>query len=118
MILADTSVWVDHLRKGNRRLQRLLESGLVVCHPFVIGELACGHLRNRAEVLTLLAALPSATVAGHEEALRLVSDRKLFGKGLGWIDVHLLASALLTGCTLRTRDRALTTAARALKLAD
>ena len=116
MTLADTSVWVDHLRKGSRRLSALLDDGLVVCHPFVIGELACGNMRNAARVLSLLAALPSATAAGHDEALRLVSERKLRGKGLGWIDVHLLASCLLTGCTLWTKDMALAAAARTLKV--
>jgi len=116
MILVDTSVWVDHLRKGSKALQELLEDGLAVCHPFVIGELACGRLGNRAEILSLLTALPSATAAGHEEAMRLVSDRKLQGKGLGWIDVHLLASARLSGCTLWTKDKALRAAARALNV--
>ena len=116
MTLVDTSIWVEHLRKGSKALQQRLGEGLVLCHPFVIGELACGRLRNRAEILTLLAALPSATVAGHEEALGLVSDRKLHGKGLGWIDVHLLASALLSGCTLWTKDKALKAAARALNV--
>ena len=118
MILVDTSVWVDHLRKGSRELSALLNEGLVVCHPYVIGELACGNLRNRVEILSLLAALPSATAAGHDEALRLVSERKLHGKGLGWIDVHLLASALLTGCALWTKDKALKAAARALKVGE
>jgi len=116
MILVDTSVWVAHLRKGSRELSALLNDGLVVCHPFVIGELACGNMRNRAELLSLLAALPSATAAGHDEALRLVSERKLHGKGLGWIDVHLLASSLLTGCALWTKDKALAAAARTLKV--
>ncbi len=116
MILVDTSVWVDHLRKGDRELSALLNEGQVACHPFVIGELACGNLRNRAEILSLLAALPRVIAAGHDEALRLLSDRKLHGKGLGWIDVHILASCLLDGCTLWTRDRALAAAARALKL--
>ncbi|MHC4134969.1 MAG: type II toxin-antitoxin system VapC family toxin [Planctomycetota bacterium] len=116
MNLVDTSVWVDHLGKGSKALRELLEQGLVVCHPFVIGELACGRVRNRAEILTLLAALPAATAAGHAEAMRLASDRKLHGKGLGWVDVHLLASALLSGCTLWTKDKALRAAARALNV--
>ena len=116
MILVDTSVWVDHLRRGSRELSAILTEGLVVCHPFVIGELACGNMRNRAEILSLLAALPSATVAGHDEAMRLLSGRKLHGKGLGWIDVHILASSLLSGCTLWTKDRALAAAARTLKV--
>ena len=116
MILTDTSVWVDHLRKGDRALSELLEQGQVVCHPFVIGELACGHLRNRTEILTLLAALPEAEMAEHDEVLQLVAGRRLHAKGLGWGDAHLLASTLLTGCTLWTRDRALGAAARQLKV--
>ena len=116
MILVDTSVWVDHLRKGSRALAAFLEDGRVLCHPFVIGELACGNVQNRAEILSLLAALPAAAAAGHEEAMHLLSDRKLHGKGLGWIDIHLLASALLTGCRLWTKDRALAAAARTLKV--
>jgi len=95
-LLADTSVWVDHLRRGNRELARALEDERVVTHPFVIGELACGNLANRAEVLDLLQRLPSATVASHEEALAFVERRKLMGRGIGWVDVHLLASATLS----------------------
>jgi predicted nucleic acid-binding protein len=116
MILVDTSVWVDHLRKDSPELSALLNDGLVVCHTFVIGELACGNMRNRAEILSLLTALPSATAAGHDEALRLVSQHELHGKGLGWVDVHLLASSLLTGCALWTRDKALAAAARTLNV--
>lgn len=107
MILADTSVWVDHLRKTDRELSKLLDRGAVLCHPFVIGELACGNMKNRKEILALLAALPKAETASHEEALHLVTDRKLCGKGIGWIDVHLLASALLSNCTFWTKDKAL-----------
>ncbi len=116
MILVDTSVWVDHLRMGNREMAALLNDGQVVCHPFVVGELACGSIRNRDEILSLLGALPSATVAGHDEVMHLLADRRLHGHGLGWIDMHLLASSLLTGCALRTRDKALAAAARLLKV--
>ncbi len=116
MILVDTSVWIDHLRKGDRKLTGVLREGLVICHPFVIGELACGNLKNRAEILALLTTLPTATVASHEEVLHLVSDRKLPGKGLGWIDVHLLASALLSRSTLWTRDKALGAVAETLQV--
>ena len=118
MILVDTSVWIDHLRKRSRELSALLNDARVVCHPYVIGELACGNMRNRAEILSLMTALPSATTAAHDEALRLVSERKLHGEGLGWIDVHLLASALLTGCALWTKDKALKAAARALNVGE
>lgn len=116
MILVDTSVWVDHLRKGDRRLESLLDEGSVLCHPFVIGELACGTMKNRDEILSLLKALPRTTVASHEEALRLVSERKLYGKGLGWVDVHLLASALLSQSPLWTKDKNLASVARQLRV--
>ncbi len=115
MILVDTSVWVNHLRKGNMRLGELLNNGEVVCHPFIIGELACGNLRNREEILGLLAALPGADVAGHDEVLHLISEHKLHGTGLGWVDAHLLTSALLTGCRVWTNDKSLDSAAEALK---
>ena len=117
MILVDTSVWIDHLRRGNPRLVTLLDDGAVLCHPFVVGELACGNLRKRTEILGLLAELPSVTVAGHKEVLRLVNERHLHGRGLGWIDVHLLAAALLTHCALLTLDKPLETQARRLGVA-
>lgn len=91
-----------------------LDEGMVLCHPFVIGELACGNLTNRAQILSLLAALPAATVATHDEALRLSTEQRLFGRGLGWVDVHLLASALLSRSRLWTKDRALRTATETL----
>ncbi len=116
MILVDTSVWIDHLRKGDHELRSLLNEGVVLCHPFVIGELACGNLKNRDEILSLLAALPAALLASHEEGLHLVADRKLAGKGLGWIDIHLLASALLSKCTLWTKGKALGATAGSLKI--
>jgi len=82
----------------------------------VIGELACGNLKNRAEILSLLAALPTSSVASHHEAMHLVTDQELSGKGIGWIDVHLLASALLSKCTLWTKDKSLGALARVLKV--
>ncbi len=114
MTLVDTSVWVDHFRAANPQLQQMLVEGRVLTHPFVIGELACGNLHVRNEILGLLKELPSAEVAGHEEVLQLIDTRRLWGQGLGWIDAHLLASALLTGCELWTRDRSLHAAARRL----
>ena len=107
MILVDTSVWIDHLRRGNERLRSLLQDDQVLCHPFVIGELACGNLHRRNEVLLLLEALPEAPVADHAEVLHLINSHRLYGQGLGWIDAHLLASALLLGCELWTSDRLL-----------
>ena len=117
MILVDTSVWVDHLRAGNRRLQPLLEDGEVLIHPFVVGELVCGTLRNREEVLTLLQALPEAQTAEHDEAMHVVEREQLYGRGIGWIDAHLLASARLSGATLWTLDRRLSKVASTLELA-
>ena len=107
MILVDTSVWIDHLRLGSERLRSLLQDEQVLCHPFVIGELACGNLHNRNEILHLLEALPGAPVADHSEVLHLINAHRLYGKGVGWIDIHLLASALLIGCELWTSDRLL-----------
>ena len=111
IVLVDTSVWVDHLRNDNERLRLMLESGEVLTHPFIIGELACGNLRNRNEILSLLEALPCAAIGQHEEVLLLVSERSLYGKGLGWIDMHLIASALIHDCSLWTLDKSLHRAA-------
>ena len=116
MILVDTSVWVQHLRTGSERLRSLLDDEQVFSHPFVIGELACGTMRNRQEVLDLLKAFPQATVAEHEEVLQLLEKRRLYGRSLGWVDAHLLASTVLTGCTLWTLDRPLRRAAIALNI--
>ena len=117
MVLVDTSVWVDHLRNGVPLLGDLLRAGEVVTHPFVIGELACGNLKNREEILALLTSLPVATEASHAEAFHLVEARVLHGKGIGWVDVHLLASAVLSRTALWTRDRNLQAAARKLGIA-
>lgn len=107
MVLVDTSVWVAHLRQGNIGLEALLNEGRVVCHPFVIGELACGNLRNRFEILVHLQALPRAIPAEHEEVMQFIENYSLMGKGLGYIDMHLLASALLTKISLWTLDKKL-----------
>ncbi len=107
MILVDTSVWINHFRKGNQTLVQLLNSGAVICHPFIIGELACGNLKNRDEILSLLNNLPKAKKATHEEILQFIEQKHLMGKGLGYIDVHLSASALLTGALLWTEDKKL-----------
>lgn len=117
MILVDTSVWIDHLRRGNPRLAGLLRDGEVLAHAFVAGELACGTLANRAQILGLLADLPEAPPAAHDEVLHLVEHSRLWGRGLGWIDAHLLASALLAPCALWTLDAPLARAASALGLA-
>ncbi len=111
-MLVDTSVWVDHLRRRNAALVEQLEAVQVWIHPFVVGELACGNLANRDELLTLLATLPQAPIADHEEVLAFVEARRLMGRGLGWIDMHLLASATLEGLPLWTLDRRLAAAAQ------
>ena len=118
MILVDTSVWIDHFHRSLPPLAEALEREEVLTHPFVIGELACGTLAKRREVLDLLAALPAAARATDEEALALIERRTLMGKGLGYIDVHLLAAVLLTErAQLWTRDRRLHTAATQLRIA-
>jgi predicted nucleic acid-binding protein len=110
VLLADTSVWISHLHRRDERLAAALEAGHVMMHPFVIGELACGSLRHREAMLADLDRLPAAVLASHAEALHLVTRYRLSGKGIGWIDVHLLASALLSGADLYTHDAALRTA--------
>jgi predicted nucleic acid-binding protein len=111
MVLVDTSVWIDHLRNGNPGLASLLDEGEVICHPFVIGELACGRIRNRRQVLAFLEALSQGAVVSQQEALALIDSHHLMGMGLGFIDIHMLASARLSGCTLWTRDMSLHKAA-------
>ena len=114
MILVDTSVWIEHLWKGSERLRSLLYDEQVLCHPLVVGELACGTLSNRQEILSTLRALPEARVAEQEEVLRFLEARRLYGRGLGWVDAHLLASTLLTECRLWTLDQPLRKAAAGL----
>lgn len=111
MVLVDTSVWIGHFRVGNVTLVRLLKETRVVLHPFVIGELACGHLARRREVLDLLGKLPRLTPVSDAEALAFVEGNHLAGTGIGWVDVHLLASARLACASLWTLDTALRGAA-------
>lgn len=107
MILADTSVWIEHFRSGGVGLDALLNDGQVVCHPFIIGELACGNLKNRSIILSLLQELPMAVRAEDVEILQCIDRHRLMGKGLGYIDMHLLMSAILTRVPLWTLDRRL-----------
>ena len=116
MILVDTSVWIEHLRVGSDRLKTLLFDEQVLCHPFVVGELACGTLQKRSEILSMLKALPEAHLLEHEEVMSFLEARRLYGHGIGWVDAHLLASTLLTGCTLWTLDKPLRRAAAALNV--
>lgn len=118
MILVDTSVWVDHLHKSDAVLSRLLEDGLVLVHPFVIGELALGNLRESKRILDAIQALPKAIVATDAEVLRFIDLSALAGRGIGYVDAHLLASLRLTeGAKIWTRDRRLNEAAGQLRLA-
>lgn len=116
MILVDTSVWVNHFRQGDPRLSKALADGHVLMHPFVVGEIACGNLRSRPNVLGDLQRLPSAIAADHEEVLGFLERYRLFGAGITWIDAHLLASARLSHCRLWTLDTRLLTAATKLQL--
>jgi predicted nucleic acid-binding protein len=118
VILADTSVWVDHLRHANARMASLLQEGEIAGHPFVIGEIALGHLIQRREILALLADLPQATLADHKEVLHFVDQNRLAGSGLGWVDVHLLAAAALDRSGLWTLDRRLAAVASSVGLGD
>lgn len=117
MVLVDTSVWVAHFREGNDRLGAALEKGKVLSHPFIIGELACGNLQNRREILDLLQTLPRAAAVSDEEVMQFIELRRLAGIGLGYIDVHLLASALITEAPLWSLDRTLNRTAEELNVA-
>jgi predicted nucleic acid-binding protein len=114
MVLVDTSIWIDHLKKGNAPLEKLLLDMAVVCHPFIIGELACGNLKNRNEILSLLHSLPVAPILEHNEILYFIESKKLMGIRIGLIDVHLLASAHLAQAPLWTIDKKLLSASNAL----
>jgi predicted nucleic acid-binding protein len=118
MVLADTSIWIDHFRRSDLQLAQLLDRGDVVTHPFVIGELLLGHVPKIAEMIDDLDKLPKAVVASTDEVLKFISNRKLPGSGIGYVDAHLLAAAALTPETLVwTRDKRLLAAAQLLALA-
>ena len=118
MILVDTSVWIDHLRAGDDELAALLNGSRVLMHPFVLGELACGNLRNREMVLRLLKDLPRAAVATDEEVLFFIDRHALMGRGIGYVDAHLLAAVTLSdSARLWTRDKRLRALANELALA-
>ena len=114
MVLVDTSVWVSHLRQAHLGLVGLLEGGEVACHPFIIGELACGNIKNRTTILTLLEALPTTIAVEHREIMTFIENHALMGKGLGYTDVHLLASSVLAGFPIWTLDRKLERVAETL----
>ena len=116
MNLADTSVWIDHFRRSNLHFSDLLENDRIICHEFVIGELASGNIKNRKEILRLLNNFRSIEPASLEETLYFIEKNRLMGKGLGWADVSLLASSILNNCVLWTKDTRLSAAADKLKV--
>jgi predicted nucleic acid-binding protein len=117
VILIDTSVWIDHLRVRDETLSRLLRNGDVLMHPFIIGELALGYLKQRDMLLGEWSKLPSAEMATHAEVIRLVGEQKLFGLGLGYVDAHILAALRLTPSSLLwTRDKRLSEVAGGLNI--
>jgi predicted nucleic acid-binding protein len=118
LILVDTSIWIDHLRADNAALKRLLDAGRVLMHPFVIGELALGRMRQREMILAALSDLPRAELATDAEVLGFVDREALFGRGIGYVDAHLLASTRLSaGAAMWTRDARLRNVAEKLGLA-
>ncbi len=116
MVLVDTSVWINHLRNSDKHLEKLLFDGDVVCHIHIIGELACGNLKNRQEIISLFQSLPAITVVEFREYLYFIEQNQLSGKGLGFVDIHLLASAKLNQVPLWTADKSLEVAATELDL--
>ncbi len=116
MVLVDTSVWVSHLRDGNTELASLLNDGRVLCHPLIVGELACGNFKDRAVILSFLQLLPMSIEAEQEEVLSFIENNHLMGKGMGYADVQLIASAVLTGVPIWTLDKKLAHAAAGLHI--
>jgi predicted nucleic acid-binding protein len=117
MLLVDTSVWSDHLRHHDAALARLLEAGEVLVHPFVIGEIACGLFPRRAQMLALLNHLPGAPLLAQPEVLGFIERHALAGRGIGFVDIHLLASALVAGARVWTRDKRLADVATGIGIA-
>lgn len=118
MLLVDTAIWVDHIRKSDDDLERLLDDEMVLVHPFVVGEIALGLMKNLDLVVARLRKLPAAPIVKPDEVIALVKKAKLQGSGIGYVDAHLLASTLLTpGTKLWTRDRRLQAAAQRLAIA-
>lgn len=114
MLLVDTSIWSDHLRRHDAALARHLEAGEVLAHPFVIGEVACGAFPRRSETLALMRSLPAAPLLAQTEVLGFIERHALAGRGVGFVDIHLLAAALVSGAAVWTRDRRMAAAAAAL----
>ena len=116
LVLADTSIWITHFRVGQNHFIELLEQGLISCHPYIIGELACGSLKNRTEIIKLLEALPTVNVLEHSEVMDFLDSRKLMSIGIGYVDVHLLGASLLSDTPIWTFDRSLVKAAKSLNI--
>lgn len=117
MILPDSSVWIDHFRRENTSLAKWLENDQALCHPFIVGELACGHLSSKGSTIRMLQTLPEAPLMQNDEVLMLVERHRLMASGIGWVDAHLLGSALLAQAEIWTLDRSLANAARKLGVA-
>lgn len=116
MVLVDTSVWVSHFREGSKKLSGLLNEGSVLCHPFIIGELACGNLKDRTVILSYLKLLPMSKESEAEEVLSFIESNQFMVQGMGYVDIHLLTSAVLTGVSLWTLDKKLVQAADSLHI--
>lgn len=107
MVLVDKSIWIDHFQKGNSNLKKLLYDSEVVIHPYITGELACGNLSNRREILSLLESLPKTYVISQEEILEFITINRLYGQGVGIVDIHLIASSLLDSLKIWSMDKSL-----------
>ena len=116
MVLVDTSVWVNYLHKGNSKLEYLLNEVEVVTHPFIVGELSCGGIKNRKEFINLMRSLSSIDAVSEEEYYHFLESNKLWGKGVGFVDVHLLAAAKVSRVKLWTEDKNLVAIAKNMKL--
>jgi predicted nucleic acid-binding protein len=117
MVLIDTSVWIDHFNRSDPLLQFLLNEYEVVTHSYILGELACGNFKNRNEIFVLLSNLPCIAIISNEEYLTFIEKNKLYGLGLGFVDIHLLASSLISHCTIYTKDKTLLSTANLFKVA-
>ena len=116
MVLVDTSVWITHFREGLPHLEQLLMNASVGIHPFIIGEIACGHLKNRKEILSLLDELPKMQSVENQEILAFIDQRKLMGLGIGLIDIHILASSIMSNSYLWTFDKKLDLISKKLRI--
>jgi predicted nucleic acid-binding protein len=117
MVLIDTSIWIDHFNRTDKTLQNLLNNYEAVIHPYILGELACGNIKNRKEILSLLNDLPSINKISDEEYYLFIDKNRLYGIGLGFVDIHLLASSMLSRCLIYTRDNNLFLTAESLRIA-